>query len=76
MLKECETWTPIFCMVEILQREKFEQRQKESEKARLLGQLFRKEVVNWDIRLIIQEKIAQFRTCLKLEVKSLIWSLR
>jgi hypothetical protein len=63
-------------MVEMLRREKFEQRQKESEKARLLGQLFRKEVENWDNRLIIQEKIAQFRARLKLEVKSLVWSLR
>jgi glutamyl-tRNA reductase len=63
-------------MVEMLRREKFEQRQKESEKARLLVQLFRKEVVNWDNRLIIQEKIAQFRAHLKLEVKSLVWSLR
>lgn len=67
---------PNFYMVEILRRENFEQMQKESEKARLLHQLSRKEVVNWDIRLIIQEKIAQFRACLKLEVKSLIWSLR
>jgi len=63
-------------MVEILRREKFEQMQKESEKARLLRQLSRKEVVNRDNRLIIQEKIAQFRARLKLEVKSLIWSLR
>ena len=75
-MKECETWIPIFFMVEMLRREKFEQRQKENEKARLLGQLFRKEVENWDNRLIIQEKIAQFRARLKLEVKSLVWSLR
>ena len=63
-------------MVEILRREKFEQMQKESEKARLLRQLSTKEIVNWDNRLIIQEKLAQFRARLKLEVKSLIWSLR
>ena len=65
-----------FYFYEVLQREKFEQMQKESEKARLLRQLSRKEVVNWDNRLIIREKIAQFRARLKLEVKSLIWSLR
>ena len=63
-------------MVEILRREKFEQMQKESEKARLLRQLATKEIVNWDNRLINQEKLAQFRARLKLEVKSLIWSLR
>ena len=67
---------PNYYMIEILRREKFEQMQKESEKARLLRQLSRKEVVNRDNRLIIQEKIAQFRARLKLEVKSLVWSLR
>ena len=66
-----------FYFYEVLQREKFEQMQKESEKARLLRQLSKKkEAVNFDNRLIIQEKLAQFRARLKLELKSLRWSLR
>ncbi len=66
-----------FYFYEVLQREKFEQMQKESEKARLLRQLSKKkDIVNWDNRLIIQEKLAQFRARLKLELKSLRWSLR
>ena len=66
-----------FYFYEVLQREKFEQMQKESEKARLLRQLSKKkDVVNWDIRLIIQEKLAQFKTRLKFGLKSLRWSLR
>ena len=66
-----------FYLYEVLQREKFEQMQKESEKARLLRQLSKKkEAVNLDNRLIIQEKLAQFRARLKLELKSLRWSLR
>jgi hypothetical protein len=39
---------PNFYLVEILRREKFEQMQKESEKARLMRQLSRKEVGNRD----------------------------
>jgi len=66
-----------FYFYEVLQREKFEQMQKESEKARLLRQLSnKKDVVNRDNRLIIQEKLAQFQARLKLELKSLRWSLR
>ena len=66
-----------FYFYEVLQREKFEQMQKESEKARLLRQLSKKkDIVNWDNRLIIQEKLAQFQARLKLELKSLRWSLR
>jgi len=66
-----------FYFYEVFQREKFEQMQKESEKARLLRQLSKKkDIVNWDNRLIIQEKLAQFRDRLKLELKSLRWSLR
>ena len=38
-----------FYFYEVLQREKFEQMQKESEKARLLRQLSKKkDIVNWD----------------------------
>jgi len=66
-----------FHFYEVLQREKFEQMQKESEKARLLRQLSKKkEAVNLDNRFIIQEKLAQFQARLKLELKSLRWSLR
>jgi hypothetical protein len=66
-----------FYLYEVLQREKFEQMQKESEKARLLRQLSKKkEAVNLDNRLIIQEKLAQFQARLKLAMKSLRWSLR
>ena len=66
-----------FYYYEVLQREKFEQMQKESEKARLLRQLSKKkEAVNLDNRLIIQEKFAQFQARLKLALKSLRWSLR
>lgn len=66
-----------FYFYEVLQREKFEQMQKESEKARLLRQLSKKkEAVNLDNRLIIQEKLAQFQARLKLALKSLRWSLR
>jgi hypothetical protein len=66
-----------FYFYEVLQREKFEQMQKESEKARLLRQLSKKkEAVNLDNRLIIQEKFAQFQARLKLALKSLRWSLR
>lgn len=66
-----------FYFYEVLQREKFEQMQKESEKARLLRQLSKKkEAVNLDNRLIIQEKLAQFQARLKLAMKSLRWSLR
>jgi hypothetical protein len=66
-----------FYFYEVLQREKFEQMQKESEKARLLRKLSKKkETVNLDNRLIIQEKLAQFQARLKLALKSLRWSLR
>ena len=66
-----------FYFYEVLQREKFEQMQKESETARLLRQLSKKkEAVNLDNRLIIQEKLAQFQARLKLAMKSLRWSLR
>jgi hypothetical protein len=66
-----------FYYYEVLQREKFEQMQKESEKGRLLRQLSKKkEAVNLDNRLIIQEKFAQFQARLKLALKSLRWSLR
>jgi hypothetical protein len=65
-----------FYFYEVLQREKFEQMQKESEKARILRQLSNKKVAHRDNRLIIQEKLAQVHARLKLELKSLRWSLR
>jgi hypothetical protein len=65
-----------FYFYEVFQREKFEQMQKESEKARILCQLSNKKVVNPDNRLVIKEKFAQFCARLILEVRSLTWSLK
>ena len=65
-----------FYFYEVIEREKFEQMQKESEKARIMRQLSTKKVVNPDNRLAIQEKFAQFCAHLILKVRSLTWSLR
>ena len=65
-----------FFFHEVLQKEKFEQMQKESEKARILRQLSKKKEANRKIRFNFREKIDQIKTRLATEVKSLSWSLR
>ena len=65
-----------FFFHEVLQKEKFEQMQKDSEKARILHQLSKKKEANRKIRFNFREKIDQIKTRLVTEVKSLSRSLR
>ncbi len=65
-----------FYLYEVLQKEKFEEMQKESEKARLLSLLSEQKVNHQDNKVSILEKLVQFKNRLAMEVKSLSWSLR
>ena len=65
-----------FFFHEVLRKEKFEQMQKESEKARIVRQLSKKREANRKIGINFRGRLEQFKTRLATEVKSLSWSLR
>lgn len=65
-----------FYFYEVLQKEKYQEMQRESEKARLLRQLSGEKLKPQDNRFAFLEKLVQFKNRLAIEVKSLSLSLR